>query len=172
MPRYAALLRGVSPLNAKMSALKACFESAGFTDVKTVLGSGNVVFSSRAATEAVLVKRIEGAMANELDRIFPTMVRSVAELEQLLASDPFKPFKLPATAKKVVTFLRATPASKIKLPIEQDGARILKIDGREVFTAYERSAEGPVFMVLIERTFGKEVTTRTWDTINKVARIP
>ena len=172
MPRYAALLRGVSPLNAKMSALRACFESTGFTDVKTVLGSGNVVFSSRAATEAVLVKRIEGAMANELDRIFPTMVRSMVELEQLLASDPFKPFKLPATAKKVVTFLRATPASKIKLPIEQDGARILKIDGREVFTAYERSAEGPVFMVLIERTFGKEVTTRTWDTINKVARIP
>jgi len=168
MPRYAALLRGVSPLNAKMSELKACFESAGFTDVKTVLGSGNVVFTSRAASETALVKRIESAMKKELDRVFPAMVRSVAELEQLLATDPFKPFKLPATAKKVVTFLRVKPAAKIKLPIERDGARILKIDGREVFTAYERSAEGPVFMVLIERAFGKEVTTRTWDTIKKI----
>jgi uncharacterized protein (DUF1697 family) len=170
MPRYVAFLRGVGPMNARMPELKACFESAGFDGVKTVLGSGNVVFSSRAASEATLVKRIESAMERELKRVFPTQVRAVSELEQLLARDPFKAFRLPPTAKKVVTFLRAAPTAGIALPIEKSGARILKIDGREVFTAYERSEEGPVFMLLIERTFGKEVTTRTWDTIGKVVR--
>ena len=50
------------------------------------------------------------------------------------------------------------------------GARILAMKGHEVFTAYTPSPRGPVFMTLIERTFGKDVTTRTWDTIAKVVR--
>jgi uncharacterized protein (DUF1697 family) len=50
MPRYLAFLRGVSPMNAKMSELKRCFEAAGYTDVKTVLSSGNVAFDARAAS--------------------------------------------------------------------------------------------------------------------------
>jgi hypothetical protein len=37
MPRDAAFLRGVSPMNAKMPALKRAFEAAGFTQVETVL---------------------------------------------------------------------------------------------------------------------------------------
>ena len=36
VPRFAAFLRGVSPMNAKMPQLKAAFEAAGFTEVKTV----------------------------------------------------------------------------------------------------------------------------------------
>jgi hypothetical protein len=44
------------------------------------------------------------------------------------------------------------------------------VRGREAFTAYERSTEGPVFMKLIEETFGKDVTTRTWDSVAKVAK--
>ena len=46
MPRYVALLRGISPMNAKMPELKRCFEDAGFGNVKTLLSSGNVVFDS------------------------------------------------------------------------------------------------------------------------------
>ena len=47
--------------------------------------------------------------------------------------------------------------------------RILASTGREVFTAYVPSPRGPVFMTLIEKTFGSEVTTRTWDTVRKCA---
>ena len=36
MPRYAAFLRGVNPMNAKMPELTKAFEAAGFADVKTV----------------------------------------------------------------------------------------------------------------------------------------
>jgi hypothetical protein len=60
----------------------------------------------------------------------------------------------------------------MKLPAEVAGARILAFDGREVFTVYVRDAgaKGPVFMQLIEKTFGKDVTTRTWETIQKIAK--
>jgi uncharacterized protein (DUF1697 family) len=51
MRRYAAFLRGVMPTNAKMSDLVKAFEAAGFEDVKTVLSSGNVVFSAPASKE-------------------------------------------------------------------------------------------------------------------------
>jgi uncharacterized protein (DUF1697 family) len=170
VPRYAAFLRGVSPMNATMPQLKAAFEAAGFTDVKTVLSSGNVVFSSTRAEESSLQRKAEAAMTKRLDHDFVTIVRPVDALRELLESDPYKAFRLAPGSKRVVTFLRDKPTSKLALPIELDGARILCIEGREVFTAYVPSPKGAVFMTLIEKTFGKEVTTRTWDTVAKVAR--
>src|SRR6266702_2543087 len=115
MPTYAAFLRGISPLNAKMSELRKCFEAAGFSNVKTVLGSGNAVFESRSRPRATLERQLEAAM-------------------------------------------------------EQDDARILCVKGSEIYSAYVPSAKGPVFMHLIEKTFGKDLTTRTWDTIRKVVK--
>jgi len=153
-----------------MTELKKCLETAGFGDVKTVLGSGNIVFSSRAASRESLERKIEAAMQKSLDRVFATTVRSIEELAALQAADPYKPFDLPAKAKRVVTLLRAKPTAKVKLPVELDDARILCVKGTEVFSAYVPNAKGPVFMNLIEKTFGKDLTTRTWDTIGKVVK--
>ena len=170
MPRYAAFLRAVSPMNAKMPELKEALESAGFTDVKTVLSSGNVVFTAPKTSEASLQKKVEAAFEKQLGHTFLTIVRSVDELRAMLASDPYERFRLPSHAKRVVTFLREKPTAKLKLPIEVDGARILSMSDREVYTAYVPSPKGAVFMTLIEKTLGKDVTTRTWDTVAKVAR--
>jgi len=170
MPTYAAFLRGVSPLNAKMADLKQCFEAAGFGRVKTVLGSGNVVFDSRKAARTSLERRIEAAMQKSLDRVFATTVRSIEELAALQAADPYASFSLPSKAKRVVTLLHAKPTVKVKLPVELDDAQILCVRGTEVFSAYVPNAKGPVFMALIEKTFGKDLTTRTWDTIGKVVK--
>jgi uncharacterized protein (DUF1697 family) len=170
MPRYAAFLRGVSPVNAKMSELKRAFERAGFTDVRTVLSSGNVVFSTSARSETQLARKAEAGMKKTLGRSFITIVRSLDALTALLAADPYRAFRLKPNAKRVVTFLGSTPKSAIELPIELHGARILLLRGTEVFTAYVPNARGPVFMTLIEKTFGKDITTRTWDTITKVVK--
>jgi uncharacterized protein (DUF1697 family) len=169
MSRYVAFLRGVSPLNAKMPELKRCFEEAGFTNVRTVLASGNVVFDARAIADASLERKIEASMQASLNRSFYTIVRPASVLMELLEADPFAAFTTPPDAKRVVSFLRNAPASKLEFPIESDGARILGLKGREVFTAYVPNEKGPVFMNLIEKTFGKEVTTRTWDTVKKCA---
>src|SRR4029450_7206824 len=98
MPRYVAFLRGVSPLNTRMPALKASFEAAGFSDVRTLLSSGNVVFDTpsspaaagfpdvrtllssgnvvfdpRSSSAVALERRAERAMQSELDRSFSTI---------------------------------------------------------------------------------------------------
>ncbi len=170
MARYAAFLRGVGPTTAKMPELKAAFEAAGFTEVKTVLGSGNVVFSAPRAGAATLERKAEAAMQQALGKVFMTIVRSAEELEALLASKPYSRALLTPKDKRVVTFLRVEPKPAPKLPIALDEARILVRKGRDLFSAYVPGKEGPVFMVLIEKTFGKDVTTRTWDTLEKVAR--
>ncbi len=122
MPRFVALLRGVSPLNASMPALKRCFERAGFEGVKT-----------------------------------------------LLATDPFAPFAFPPQAKRVVSFLRDARPPRLPLPLTEGFATVACQHGLHVFTAYIPGDEGPVFMKLIERAFGTDVTTRTWDTVSKCA---
>lgn len=167
MPRYAAFLRGVSPMNAKMPELKKCFEEAGFGEVRTLLSSGNVVFDAKRMSEAALERRAEAAMLERLGRTFYTIVRPVSRLNEIIEADPFARFELGANAKRVITFLREPHDVELSLPIEVDGARILAIDGREIFTAYHPSPRGPVFMTLIQKTFGENVTTRTWDTVRK-----
>ena len=171
MPRYAALLRGVSPMNAKMSELREAFEVAGFSDVKTVLASGNVVFSSTGTSISALQKKCEAAMMSHIGSSFATIVRSIRSLEEIIADDPYARFRLAPGSKRIVTFLATPPVKPPKLPVEQDGARILTIVGGEVFSAYTATPKGPVFMTLIEKTFGKSVTTRTWDTVQKIVRV-
>jgi uncharacterized protein (DUF1697 family) len=138
--------------------------------VKTLLSSGNVVFSARSGTPAALQKKAEAAMSEELGRTFLTIVRPVDALRELLASDPYAAFRLAKGSKRVITFLRSEPKTKLKLPVELDGARILRQQGTEIFSAYVVSPKGAVFMGLIEKTFGKDVTTRTWETVEKLAR--
>lgn len=169
MPRYVVFLRGISPMNAKMSELKRCFERAGFENVRTVLASGNVVVDATARSESAVEKRAEKAMQQDLGRVFYPIVRSSKQLREMLDADPFAGHRVPARAKRVVTFLRTTTTVNAKLPPSKDGATMLCVTGHEIFTAYVESPKGPVFMRLIEKTFGKQVTTRTWDTVRKCA---
>ena len=55
MTRYAALLRGVNVggVNLKMAAVAEALTGAGFTDVATILASGNVLLTSRSGAAAV-----------------------------------------------------------------------------------------------------------------------
>lgn len=156
-------------MNCKMAELQKAFAAAGFTDVTTRLSSGNVIFSAGAAAESALVRKAEAAMMKQLGRSFLTILRPIDELREMLASDPYKRFKLAPAEKRIVTFLLEKPA-KVQLPIESNGTRILFTNGRAVFSTYVPTASGPDFMTLIEKSFGKDVTTRTWDTVAKVAR--
>lgn len=169
MPRYVAFLRGVSPMNAKMPELKRAFESAGFTEVKTVLSSGNVVFDARSKSTASLARQAEQAMTQQLDRTFLTIVRPVSALRELIEEDPYTAFRLSAKAKRIVTFLREPLTAKLKLPIEVDGARILAVRDCDVLSAYIPRENDPAFMRLLEKTFGTDITTRTLDTVKKCA---
>jgi uncharacterized protein (DUF1697 family) len=117
MPAYAAFLRGVSPVNAKMPELRKAFARAGFSDVKTVLSSGNVVFTARATSEQSLERKAGAAMKKQMGRSFFTIVRPIEALRAILATDPFRGYRLPSGAKRVVTFLHDQPPAQVELPI-------------------------------------------------------
>jgi len=169
MNRYVALLRGVSPSNANMGALRSSFEAAGLSDVRTVLASGNVIFSAPPTDEADLVQRCESAMQDGIGRSFATIIRPRDELRDMITADPFINQDMPVGAKAVVTFLPRPPAQLPSLPISRDGVTIFAANQRAVYTYYVVSSAGPVFMNLLEHTFGKTVTTRTWQTVRRCA---
>ena len=156
-------------MNAKMPELKKCFEAAGFSNVRTVLSSGNVVFDARPAPGPALERKCEAAMHKALGRSFHAFVRPVSHLRELLTTDPFAAHGVPAKAKRVVSFLREAREPRVALPLAQHESAVLCMIGREVFSAYVPTDNGPVFMRLIESTFGKDITTRTWDTVAKCA---
>jgi uncharacterized protein (DUF1697 family) len=61
-----ALLRGINVGRAKrvaMSDLRAVLEGLGYADVRTVLNSGNAVFTAREAPPPAIAKRIQAAVA-------------------------------------------------------------------------------------------------------------
>ena len=157
-------------MNLKMPMLRTALEQDGFTEVKTLLSSGNAVFSGRRASDAAIEKRIVSTIEHNTKKTFGVIVRSIEELQALIDAEPYATFRLPAGSKRVVTFLRSAPEKKLDLPPAQDGARIWTVRGRDALSSYVRSDKGPVFMALIEKTFGKDVTTRTWDTVLKVVK--
>ena len=141
MPRYVAFLRGVGPANLKMPDLKRCLEIAGYTNVKTVLSSGNVAFDSASRSVAAIERRIEAALTKEPGRSFYTIVRPLDQLNDLIEADPYADFDLPIDAKRVVTFARKLRSLKSPLPVERHGAQILVAGSREAFSAYVPSRE-------------------------------
>lgn len=168
MNAYAAFLRGVSPMNLKMPALKAALEAVNCMNVKTLLSSGNVVFQTRLNSEKAVEAKIEAALTDHVGRPFYTIARSISALREMMEAKPHARFRPSAEAKLVVTFLREAPKQMPELPIKREGARILAMTDREVFSDYVVGPAGPVFMTLLEKTFGKNITTRTWDTVAKV----
>lgn len=157
-------------MNLMMPALQAALEEDGFTDVKTLLSSGNAVFSGKRMTDSAIEKKVVATIEKNVGKTFGVIIRSIDELQALIDAEPYRAFRLPAGSKRVVTFLRKEPEKKLELPPALHGARIWTVRGRDALSSYVQNDKGPVFMTLIEKTFGKDVTTRTWDTVLKVVK--
>ena len=119
--------------------------------------------------ECEIERRAEEAMSAQLGRSFHTIVRASNDLRTLLDTNPYAAHGIPSNAKRVITFMRAPCEPRVGLPLAKDLASVFLLTEREAFTAYLSTDKGPVFMALIERAFGKEVTTRTVETVAKCA---
>ena len=92
MVRYVALLQGINVGKTKrvaMSDLKALVEKLGYTDVRTHLNSGNVVFTSpekRANDE--IADAIEAAIRSTLGLDVPVVVRAGEEMRAIVDGNP------------------------------------------------------------------------------------
>ena len=90
---YAAFLRGINlggKRSIKMAELRTAFAALGFTNVKTVLASGNVLFDTAETDAAVLCEAIEQHLKLEFGHKIFVLLRTVAELQCLVAANPFQ----------------------------------------------------------------------------------
>lgn len=89
MTRYAAFLRGVNlgKRTVKSAELKSAFEGLGFTDVKTLLASGNVLFDAKSAKS--LKEKIEAGLREQFGFDVPIVLRTMDELKAMVKANPF-----------------------------------------------------------------------------------
>ena len=91
--RYVALLRGINVGGnnmIKMEKLREIVAELGFKNVKTYINSGNVAFDTVPADDKKLAEQIHEAIHSEFGFDISVMVRSVDEIKDLIAANPFE----------------------------------------------------------------------------------
>ena len=172
--RYAAFLRGINNIGSnviKMEKLKLLFESIGFKNVRTVQASGNVLFETKRTDLASLTEIIEKKLEKELGRKISALLRTVKEIQGIVDAKPFERIKITPRTKLVITFLSEKPVAKLKLPYEppEKDFKILRSAKKEVFSVVTiKGNKYPNVAAFLEKTFGKNITSRHWSTILKV----
>lgn len=149
--KYVALIRGIGPGNPNMTQakFKEFFESLGYKNVKPIISSGNVVFETNSNHTALLENRIEEELPKKLGFFRMTIVRSEDDLRMFVATDPFKNIKDERPNYLLATFF------KDKRP--------------EIPTVLDMNSEKTTqFMIELDKTYKKEITTRTWKTIHRI----
>ena len=175
MTRYVALLRGIAPMNPNMrnDKLRGVFESLGFENVKTVISSGNVIFDSPSRSVKKLEESIETALPEQLGFTSTTIIRSQGQLQKLVDQDPFKGMEHSQTSSLNVTFLKKKKQSSIKFPYQVNDRdyTLLGMYGGAICSVIDlTSAKTPDLMVWLEKQFGKEITTRSWKTVERILK--
>ena len=135
MAVFVALLRAVNVGGTgalPMDELRAICERAGFEGVTTYIASGNVVFRS-SLPAAKARRRLEVALAKRVGRPVTAMLRTPAELEALLARNPFP---RAAPNRLLVLFLDVAPPQGALEEVKIPGREEIRLAGREVFIHY------------------------------------
>jgi uncharacterized protein (DUF1697 family) len=118
MTKYVALLRGIGPLNPNLrnEKLRGVFENLGFTNVQTVMSSGNVLFDTNSKDMKALEAAIEKALPAQLGFTSTTIIRSREQLQKLVDKNPFRGLEDAPKSRLNVTFLKNPPKAKLKFP--------------------------------------------------------
>jgi uncharacterized protein (DUF1697 family) len=166
MASLIALLRAVNVGGTgklPMSELKAMCEELGFSDVRTYIASGNVVFASRkseAAIKAALEKRLEAYAGKPVG----VLVRTAEEMTQILADNPFP--KLAPNRTMAVFLDRAPPADTLAGVRGQKDEKI-KLGRREIYVHYGEGM-GQSKLVIPSAKLG---TARNMNTVATLAKM-
>src|SRR5438067_3362090 len=115
MSIHVALLRGINVGGHNLIAmadLRNLLGDLGFTDVKSLLQSGNVVFKSARRTAAGLERLLETQTAERLGASADFIVRSASEWEEIVARNPFAKEAKDDPSHLLVMFLKTAPAEK------------------------------------------------------------
>ncbi|MGF6774160.1 uncharacterized protein (DUF1697 family) [Paraburkholderia sp. GAS199] len=135
MTVYAAFLRAVNVGGTgklPMAELRAMCESLGFSDVRTYIASGNVVFGSRLK-EATVKSRLEQSLQAYAGKPVGVLVRSATELAAVLADNPFKQA---APNRTVAIFLDVPPPATTLANVSGQHDEEIALGTREIYVHY------------------------------------
>lgn len=170
MKKYVALLRGINVGGHKkvpMKDLKDVFEKNDYENVKTFLASGNVVFEGKDGKDLKISEILEKAFGFEIK----TIVLPFEDVEKLVKANPFKDIAVTPETRLYVTFLSDESKGNIDVPYtsEDQSFRILKKFENILLSVLDLSKTGrPDAMDVLEKTFGKTITTRNYNTIKRI----
>jgi len=173
MPALIALLRGVNVGGnmLKMDRLRELCAKLGAENPRTYVQSGNVVFEAAGAAsewEAKLEKRLAGESRLPVSVI----VRTAAEMNTLLAGNPFLKEKGIDTARLAVTFLQQSPAKPALAALSalEIGRERFHHAGRELYIhCPDGFANAKLYS--LEKVLKQRTTTRNWNTIIKLCEM-
>lgn len=173
MTTYVALLRGIGPGNPNMRNEKLCkvVKQLGMKNVRSVISSGNIIFESSLTDTAQLEAMIEEAWPRELGFHSTSIVRSSDDIKALLGSRTFAGYQDTADARLQITFTKQQ-LSHSKLPyVDPDGwFEVVAYKKGAVFSTYNSTSQkASRLMLWLEKNYGKEITTRTWKTVGRIA---
>jgi uncharacterized protein (DUF1697 family) len=175
LTEYVAFLRGINVggnKKIKMDALRSAFESLGFQRVRTVLASGNVLFDAAEPDPLAITRQIQEKLSSAFGLDVGIMVRTRRQIGDLVDADPFSAVKVTPDTRLYVTFFADRLRGKLKTRHEphQEALKMLGVSSGEVCSAIELSpgAGTPELMKFIDKEFGRENTTRNWNTVLKI----
>lgn len=173
MTRYVALLRGVNVgghNKVPMASLRELMTGLGHADVRTLLQSGNAVFTSAGTDASALARGLEGAIASRFGFEVRCTVRSAAELRDTVERCPFRPDDHDP-AKLTVTFLAGPADSGTwgRLDPADYAPEQFRVGEREIYAHSPDGLGRSKLMPVLSRT-GRDLgaTTRNWNTVSRL----
>jgi uncharacterized protein (DUF1697 family) len=171
MAQFAALLRGINVGGKKkiaMADLRALLTDLGYTDVRTLLQSGNAVFTARAGRHD---KKIESAIADTFGMQVSCLIRTGDELRAVIEANPFPQFT-DQGSRLMALFLSEQPSDAQLAendPIALDPEQAVLGD-RVIYQWCPNGVlEAPQVGQFTERKLKLTVTARNWNTLTKLA---
>jgi len=173
MPGYAALLRGVN-VGGKgklaMEDLRKLLSALGYAEPRTLLQSGNAVFTSRSAKPEEIARRIERALQEELGMAIRCLVRSAAELRAVIEGNPLQRVATDGS-RMLALFLSAAPDAKLLSandPTQLEPEHI-RLGDRVIYQwVPEGFLKAPNVSAFVEKKWKLTVTARNWNTVTKL----
>jgi len=174
MTRYVALLRAVNLAgknSVAMAELRAWIEELGFSNPRTLLQSGNVVFDARDQASARLEARLEADARKRFKFDIPFVVRTADEMARVVERNPFPKEAAADPGRLLVVFTKGPiAAANVKaLQAAIVGRETVRGDGTHLYAVYpDGQGRSKLTAAVIERKLGVVGTGRNWNTVLKL----
>jgi uncharacterized protein (DUF1697 family) len=173
--KYVAFLRGINvggKTIIKMEELRKVFASLGFTNVKTYIQSGNVVFESDKNDQAKLAEIIANAVESNFFKT-PIMIRSIDEIKQAIANNPFANEQFEDKLFHIVFLNEKLTDEKIEMLLSNNSEKeIFAVINREIYCLLRENVSGSLLgKKYIDNKLKVAATARNWRTIHKILEL-